>query len=113
VELADNLTADKIFERRWAMTLLEQTLARLRQEYVGDGKGTLFENIKSCLTGERSAIPYADIATKLKTSEGNIKVAVHRLRQRYREILRAEIAHTVTSRDEVEEELRNLFAALS
>jgi RNA polymerase sigma factor (sigma-70 family) len=113
IEPADGFSADKIFERRWAMTLLEQTLARLREEYVIAGKKTLFENLKGTLTGERSSIPYAEIATKLGTSEGNIKVAVHRLRQRYRELLRAEIGETVSSASEVEDELRNLFSALS
>lgn len=112
-DLPDHLTAEKIFERRWAMTLLEQTLARLRREYIGDGKEKLFEQLKSTLTGDRNSIPYAEMAIRLRTSEGNIKVAVHRLRQRYRELLRAEIAETVSNREEVEDELRNLFAALS
>ncbi|MDB6029205.1 MAG: hypothetical protein JWM68_5428 [Verrucomicrobiales bacterium] len=113
VDLPDRVDAEKIFERRWAITLLDATLSRLREEYVADGKKELFEHLKDTLTGERSAIPYATIATQLGTTEGNVKVAVHRLRQRYREVLRAEIADTVSSRDEVEEELRNLFAVLS
>jgi RNA polymerase sigma factor (sigma-70 family) len=112
-DLRDNTTADKIFERRWAMTLLETTLARLRDEYIEAKKTNLFENLKGTLTGERNAIPYAEIAIRLGTTEGNVKVAVHRLRQRYREVLRNEIAQTVADPSEVDEELRNLFAALA
>jgi hypothetical protein len=88
-------------------------LARLREEYANSGKGPLFEILKSSLTGDRTSLPYAEMATKLGTSEGAIKVAVHRLRHRYREILRAEIANTVTSPAEVDEELRYLAIALS
>jgi RNA polymerase sigma-70 factor (ECF subfamily) len=113
LELAERLTADKIFDRRWALTLLDQVLARLRAEYVRQRKGWLFEELKSTLTGERSSVPYADIGARLNLSEGAVKVSVHRLRQRYRELLREEIAHTVASPDEIEDELRNLFAALA
>ncbi len=113
VELPDNVSADKIFERRWATALLDSTLARLRDEYVADGKKTIFEELKGTLAGERSAIPYSQIALKLSTTEGNIKVAVHRVRTRYRELLRQEIAQTVASPNDVEEELRNLFIILA
>ena len=113
LELAERLTADKIFDRRWALTLLDQVLARLRAEYVRQRKGRLFEELKSTLTGERSSVPYADIGARLNLSEGAVKVSVHRLRQRYRELLREEIAHTVASPDEIEDELRNLFAAFA
>jgi RNA polymerase sigma factor (sigma-70 family) len=112
-EPAESATADKIFERRWALTLLEQVLARLRAEYTRDGKARTFEELRSTLTGERRAVPYAEIAPRLKISEGAVKVAVHRLRQRYRELLREEIAHTVSGPEQVEEEIRALFAALS
>jgi RNA polymerase sigma-70 factor (ECF subfamily) len=113
VQPAENISPEKIFERRWALTLLDETLARLRDEYRASNKAELFEQIKETLTGERASISYAEIATRLKTSEGNIKVAVHRLRQRYREVLRAQIAETVSSPQEIEDELRHLFAALS
>ena len=112
-DLTDHISAEKIFERRWAMALLDQTLMRLRAEYVADEKVAVFEALKGTLTGERDSLPYATLATQLNTSEGNIKVAVHRLRQRYREVLRAEIADTVSSPDEIEDELRSLFAALA
>ena len=110
---ADHLTAEKIYERRWALTLLDQVLRRLRNEYVRDGKENLFEQLKPTLTEASRSVRYAEIAAQLGTSEGAVKVAVHRLRQRYREVLRAEIADTVASPGEVEDEIRNLFAALA
>jgi RNA polymerase sigma factor (sigma-70 family) len=113
LEPADVVSADKIFERRWALTLLDEALKRLRDEYAADGKAKLFEQLKETLTGERSTIPYAKLADRLGTTEGAVKMAVHRLRQRYREILRAEIAETVSGPEEVDEELRHLHAALS
>jgi RNA polymerase sigma-70 factor (ECF subfamily) len=113
IDLPHELTADKVFERRWATMLLEVTLARLREEYVVAGKGETFEALKATLTGERGSIGYAEIASNLKTTEGNIKVAVHRLRGRYRDLLREEISNTVTAASDVDEELRNLFAVLS
>jgi hypothetical protein len=93
--------------------LLDEALKRLRDEYAADGKAKLFEQLKETLTGERSTIPYAKLADRLGTTEGAVKMAVHRLRQRYREILRAEIAETVSGPEEVDEELRHLHAALS
>ncbi|MBM4081881.1 MAG: sigma-70 family RNA polymerase sigma factor [Planctomycetes bacterium] len=113
LEPVDTMTADRIYERRWALTLLDEVLKRLREEYAADGKAKLFDQLKVTLTGERSAIPYAQVGTQLGMSEGAVKVAAHRLRQRYREALRAEIAETVASPGEVEGELRHLFAVLS
>lgn len=110
-EPADNVTAEKIFERRWALTLLEQVLQRLRDEYTRSGKERLFEQLKQTLTEESRSVAYAEIAARLGMTEGSIKVAVYRLRQRYRQLLRAEIADTVAGPEEVEEELRALFAA--
>jgi RNA polymerase sigma-70 factor (ECF subfamily) len=112
-EPTDSLTADRIYERRWALTLLAQVLRRLREEYVRDGRGKLFDHLKPTLTEASRTVKYAEMAAHLGTSEGAVKVAVHRLRQRYREVLRAEIAETVASPGEVEDELRNLFAALA
>lgn len=113
LEPADPMSADKIFERRWAMTLLEQVLSRLRHEHVRAGKVELYEQLKACLSGARDSAPYAELAVRLKLTEGAIKVAVHRLRQRYRELLRDEIAQTVSAPAEVEEELRHLFSVLA
>jgi RNA polymerase sigma-70 factor (ECF subfamily) len=113
IDPADTLTAEKIYERRWALTLLDQVLHRLRDEYTRDGKENLFEQLKPTLTEASRSVRYADIAAQLGASEGAVKVAVHRLRQRYREVLRDEIADTVASPGEVEDEIRNLFAALA
>jgi RNA polymerase sigma-70 factor (ECF subfamily) len=112
-EPADLLTAEKIFERRWALALLEQVLRRLREEYTCDGKERQFEQLKATLTEASRSLPYAEIAARLATSEGAVKVAVHRLRQRYRELLRAEIADTVANAGEIDDEIRNLFTALA
>jgi RNA polymerase sigma-70 factor (ECF subfamily) len=112
-EPADHTTAEKTYERRWALTLLEQVLRRLREEYVRAGREKLFEQLKPTLTEASRTVRYAEMAARLGTSEGAVKVAVHRLRRRYREVLRAEIADTVASPGEVEDELRNLFAALA
>ncbi len=113
LEPAENATADKIFERRWALTLLEQVLVRLRQEYEESGKLRLFEALKPALTGDKSSASYAEIGARLGMNEGAVKVTVHRLRQRYGALLREEIAHTVASPAEVEEELRHLLSVLS
>ena len=113
LEPSHDSTPDKSFERQWALTLLEKVLAQLRAEFVSNGKEKIFDHLKSSLAGTRDSIPYSEIATKLGTSEGAIKVAVHRLRQRYRELLRAEIAQTVNNSNEVEDELRHLFVVLS
>jgi RNA polymerase sigma-70 factor (ECF subfamily) len=106
-----DVSAEKLYERRWAWMLLDQVLARLRVEMAGAGKLALFEALKFCLTGEKS--PYAQVAGRLRMSEGAVKVAVHRLRERYRALLRAEIAETVARPEEIEDELRALLAALS
>jgi len=112
-EPADNVTPEREFELRWALTLLEEVLNRLRAEYEQEGKADLFAALHPCLVGERTAQPYAELANTLGTSEGTVKSAVHRLRQRYRQVLRDEIANTVEGPEEVEEELRHLFAVLS
>ena len=112
IEPVENVTPETLFDRRWALTLLDGVLTRLRAEYDRDGKGPQFEALKCTLTGDRRSVPYADIAHQLQTTEGAVKVAVHRLRQRYRAVLRDEIAQTVGSREEVEEEIRALFLAL-
>jgi len=113
LEPADNSTPEKIFERRWALAVLTQVLRRLRAEHVRDGKEALFEQLKPTLTEASHDVRYAEIAARLGTSEGAVKTAVHRLRRRYRELLRSEIAGTVGDPGEIEDEIRNLFAALA
>jgi RNA polymerase sigma-70 factor (ECF subfamily) len=113
LEPVEQLTADKLFERRWALTLLDQVMARLRNERETAGKLAQFEQIKESITAAGRGTPYAELATRLGTSEGAIKVMVHRLRQRYRELLEKEIANTVSSPEEIEDERRQLLAALS
>jgi RNA polymerase sigma-70 factor (ECF subfamily) len=110
---ADQLTPDILFERRWATALLEQALARLRREYVDQGKEPLFEQLKTTLTEERGSVAYSALAATLNMSEGAVKMAVHRLRQRYRQCLRAEIAQTVATPGEIEDELRHVMGAFA
>jgi RNA polymerase sigma factor (sigma-70 family) len=106
-------TPDRAFDRQWALALLDVVLEQLRTEYSGAGRDDLFLGLKETLIGGRSEIPYRDLAGRLGLSEGAVKVAAHRLRRRYRELLRREIGNTVSGPDAVEEELRQLFAALS
>jgi RNA polymerase sigma-70 factor (ECF subfamily) len=113
LEPADHLTPEKAYERRWARTLLAHVVGQLRHEYEEGGKAELFDGLKGCLTLARSGVPYAELAGQLNMGEGALRVAVHRLRQRYRELLRAEIANTVADPGEVEEELRHLFSVLA
>jgi len=110
-EAAHPLPPDVLFDRQWAMTLLEQTMAQIQAEYTESGRAKLFEHLRSCLAKEESALPYAQIGLQLKLTEAAVKMAVHRLRSRYREILLAHIAQTVTSPQEMEQELHHLFTA--
>ena len=112
LEPRDDLSPEKLFERSWALTVLERTMARLQVEAVNTSKQELFERLKSYLTADKSPIPYRDTAKELNITEGAVRVAVHRLRKRYRELLRDEIAQTVTSDKQIDEEIRDLFAAL-
>lgn len=112
LEPSHDWTPERIYERRWALTLLDQVMARLRQRYVADGKEQLFDLLKAFLTGESGAPPYSQAAAELAMTEGAVKVAVHRLRRRYRELLRSEIAQTVAHPGEVDDELRFLRAAV-
>jgi RNA polymerase sigma-70 factor (ECF subfamily) len=111
-EPAHNWTPERIFDRRWALTLLDRTLARLRQEHESAGKLEQFEALKVFLAGESGAQRLAQLAEQQGTTEGALKVAVHRLRQKYRELLRAEIAQTVAGQEDVDDELNVLLAAL-
>ena len=109
----ENFTPEKAFEHRWAITLLEQVYQQLGEEYRAQGKGTLFDALRTALAGASDAAPYAELAKQLGLTEGAVKVAVHRLRQRYRALLRETIADTVSTPDEVEDELRYLFRTLA
>ena len=104
---------ERLYERRWALDLLDRTLGRLRQEATASGRDAVCDELQGCFLGERPAETYAQLGTRLGMSETAVKVAVHRLRQRYHELLREEIAHTVTRPEEVEEELRYLFEIVS
>jgi RNA polymerase sigma-70 factor (ECF subfamily) len=112
-EPADELTPEKLFEKSWALTVLDRTVARLKDEFSSIEKLELFDHLKSCLTRQPGSLRYRDIAVKLGMTEGAVKVAVHRLRGRYRELLRNEIAQTVTTEDQIDEEIRELFSVLS
>jgi len=107
------LAPDELYDRRWAMTLLDETLARLEQEFEHAGRKHEFDCLKEWLTAERGSIPYAQIAVTLATTEGAARVAVHRLRKRFRELFRQSIAETVASAGDVDTELRYLAAVLS
>ncbi len=113
IEPVEGATADRVFERRWALTLLDHTMTRLREEFATGGKVAEFERLKACLTAERGEISYADIAAALGLSEASARVAVHRLRKRFREIFREEIAHTVSRAADIEEEVRYLMSVLA
>ena len=112
LEPADNLTADRIYERRWALTLLEQVLTRLESEYRSAGNAKLFDCLKEFLSDEPGRRSQAEVAAELGTTENAVKQAFHRLRQRYRLLLREEIAHTVALPGDVEDELRHFIAVL-
>ena len=95
------------------MSLLEEVLRRLATEYKQDGRAELFAELNPCLVGERATQPYAELAIRLGVNEGTVKSAVHRMRQRYRQLLREEIAHTVAVPGEVDAELHHLFTVLA
>jgi DNA-directed RNA polymerase specialized sigma24 family protein len=110
-EPSQNLTPEVIFQRHWAAALLEESLARLRREYAAAGKEDMFEQIKQTLTEGRGTIAYAVLAARLEMSEAAVKMAVLRLRQRYRKAIRSEIASTVADPSEIEDELREALRA--
>ena len=112
MEPADPLTAERIYERRWASTLLEQVLRRLKDEYRTAGKAALFDRLKQLLPDEPGAPSQAEIAAKLGMAENAVRQAFHRFRQRYQLLLRDEIAHTVATPSDIEDELRYLVSAL-
>ena len=113
IEQVDDDTPEKDFQRQWALTVLKQTMNTLEGECARAGKADLLREVKHLLSGDRDGATYPAIGLRLSMKESAIRVAVHRLRQRYGELLRAEIAQTVESEGEVEEELRCLQRALS
>lgn len=110
-EPVNELSPDRLFDRQWALALLETVLNQLRAEHDTNDKRWLFEALRGTLTGDQPEAGYAELGRQLGLNEGAIKVAVHRLRKRYRQLLRAEIAQTVNDPGQVAEELRSLFAA--
>lgn len=111
-EPADEMTPERIFDRSWALTLLNRVLERLREEYQNAGRAATFDGLRVVLAGGRETISHAAIAERLATTEGAVRVAVHRLRRRYGLLLRQEIAATVDDEAEIDDEIRSLFAAL-
>jgi len=109
-EPVEHLTAEKLYERRWALTLLDCVLVRLGDEFDTPEKKELFKKLKPYLMAEKGAIPYADAAIALSMNEGALKVAVHRLRRRFRELFREEVAQTVARSEEIEDEIRHLLS---
>jgi RNA polymerase sigma factor (sigma-70 family) len=113
LEPIDQLDASKLYERRWVTTLFENVLARLEEEFRESGKKELFNMLKSSLLAEPNESSYAEIGGRLKLTESTVKQTVHRMRLRYREVFREEIAQTVDGPGEVEDELKHIFAVLS
>ncbi|MHB1308009.1 MAG: RNA polymerase sigma factor [Limisphaerales bacterium] len=112
-EPSDAANPRQLFERRWAMTLLDTVLQRLEVEATATGSADMFRQLKGMLLGDRGGVSYAELGESLARSEAALKMSVHRLRQRYRELLRDEIAHTVSQPSEIDEEMRHLFKVLS
>ena len=110
---ADTLSPDKLYDRAWALTMLERVITRLRDESRAAGKAKLFEQLKTFLMAGKSDIPCAQAAAALELTEGAVRVAIHRLRRRYRELLREEIAQTLSDPAQADEEMQALFSALA
>jgi len=113
LEPVDEVTPDKLFDRRWAFATLEEAVRLLRKEYQDTGRGDLFDKLQAFLSGDLEDAGYSEAAAQLSMSENTLKSHVRRLRQRNREILREVIANTVASPDQIDEELRDLSAALA
>jgi len=113
LEPCEQMTPERLFDRRWALMLLERVLKQLRNECVVSRKGDVFEKLRDHLTGDAGGKSYQEIAADLNMSEGAVKVTVHRLRRRFGELVRAQIARTVDRPEEIDDEIRQLFAALT
>ena len=112
MEPSDPMTAEMIYERRWALTVLERVINRLKDEYRAAGNATLFDSLKQLLPDEPGAPSQAEIAARLGMTENAIRQAFYRFRQRYQSLLREEIAHTVATPGDIEDELRHLIAVV-
>lgn len=112
-EMLDALDPEKAYEKRWAETLLERVLDRLREEWEGKDETRRFEDLKGFLVDPRGSVPFAEAAARAGVSEASLKWAVHKLRRRYRELVREEIAHTVSDAAEIDDEIRHLFSVLT
>jgi RNA polymerase sigma factor (sigma-70 family) len=113
VEGSAETDAERLYQRRWALEILERVLERLRAEAVASGNGARFDQLQGCLLGKRPPQSYAELGAGLGMSVVAVKVSIHRLRHRFREALREEIAHTVTRPEEIEEEMHCLFEVVS
>lgn len=107
------LTPDELYDRRWAVTVLDQAVQTLRLSYERAGNGELFGELSRYLVGNDDGLPYRDVAERLNMTEGAVKVAVYRIRAKYRDSIRGVIAETVATAEEVDEEVRDLLASLS
>jgi RNA polymerase sigma-70 factor (ECF subfamily) len=112
-EPADYATPEKLFERRWALTVVERLLADLRAEWTAEGRASEFDEFKACLLGQAPAGGYAAVAVRLGTSEGAVKTAVHRLRRRFQSLLRERVSETLADGRDADDEIRHLIQALS
>ena len=113
IQPADERTAEQSFELNWALTLLSRARERLASEYRADGRAERFTHLEQLLPGEATEMTYAQVAVLLGVAEGTIKSDIHRLKRRYRELLREEVAHTVATPAEIDDELRYLLAVVS
>ena len=112
IDPASGLTSDQIFDQQWAIALLDQVLFRLQDEFSQSGKTERFDTLKQFVIGDHSGATYADVAQRLELTEAAVKKSVSRMRSRYRELLRDEISNTVANPDEIDDEIRSLFAVL-
>ncbi len=112
LEPAHDLTPERLFERQWTLTLLEHVVTRLQAEFESAGKQRQFEVLKGTLTGERSETAYAGLAAELAMTEDAVRQAAHRLKKRYRELLRDEVSQTVLEPGDLDDEIRELFETL-
>ena len=111
-DFAAQLAPENLFDRRWALAVLEQAAARLRARYVAEGRPEVHERLKAFVSGDQPLPSYAEAAAQLGLSEAAVKSAIHRLRQRFQELVREEIAHTVSAPGDVDDELRYLISII-
>jgi RNA polymerase sigma-70 factor (ECF subfamily) len=112
IELQDDDTPEKIFEKQWALALLQRVFAQLQEEFRREGQSDRFGRLSSCLLGDESSLRYRQVARQLDMSEGAVKIAIHRLRRRFHETLREEISMTVTEERDISDEIRYLLSSL-